>query len=100
MTKLAFFAALAFASLGTAALAGKLRYQLPEETAAFRPGPGIEAAQDHCATCHSVDYVNSQPPKQGRAFWEAEVQKMIKVYGAPIEQSDVKAIVDYLAKTY
>jgi sulfite dehydrogenase (cytochrome) subunit B len=44
--------------------------------------------------------VNSQPPEQGRAFWEAEVQKMIKVYGAPIEQSDVKAIFDYLAKTY
>jgi hypothetical protein len=34
------------------------------------------------------------------AFWEAEVQKMIKVYGAPIDQNDVKAIVDYLAQAY
>jgi hypothetical protein len=30
----------------------------------------------------------------------AEVTKMIKVYGAPIEDADVARIVDYLATTY
>jgi hypothetical protein len=91
---------LALVPLAAPGLAAQLSYKLPEETATFRPGPGIGAAQDHCATCHSADYVSSQPAKQGQAFWEAEVQKMIKVYGAPIDQADVKAIVDYLAKTY
>jgi len=75
-------------------------YQLPEETATFRSGPGVELAQDNCAACHSVDYIAYQPPKKGRAFWEAEVQKMIKVYGAPIGEADAKSITDYLAETY
>ena len=33
-------------------------------------------------------------------FWQAEVTKMIKVYGAPIDEADVGKIVDYLAATY
>jgi hypothetical protein len=33
-------------------------------------------------------------------FWQAEVTKMIKVYGAPIDDADVGKIVDYLAATY
>jgi uncharacterized protein (DUF697 family) len=41
-----------------------------------------------------------QPAKKGHAFWSAEVTKMIKVYGAPIEEADAKAIADYLAATY
>jgi sulfite dehydrogenase (cytochrome) subunit B len=32
-----------------------------------------------------------------RDFWLAEVTKMIKIYGALIDQSDVGKIVDYLA---
>jgi len=33
-------------------------------------------------------------------LWQAEVTKMIKVYGAPIDDADVGKIVDYLAATY
>jgi hypothetical protein len=36
----------------------------------------------------------------GPAFWNAEVTKMIKTYGAPISDPDAKAIADYLAQTY
>jgi mono/diheme cytochrome c family protein len=82
------------------ACAEPLSYRLPEETAAFRAGPGVESAQKNCAACHSTDYIAYQPSKRGRAFWEAEVQKMIKVYGAPIDETDAKAIADYLAQTY
>jgi hypothetical protein len=39
-------------------------------------------------------------PNKGKAFWEAEVTKMIKVYGAPIVEAEVKAIPDYLTQTY
>ena len=40
----------------------------------------MEMTQNNCLTCHSVDYVNTQPPNCGKAFWVAEVTKMIKVY--------------------
>jgi cytochrome c553 len=78
-----------------------ISYKLPEETAAFRPGPNLEAAQNNCTACHSADYIKTQPqgPKYKKDFWQAEVAKMIKLYGAPIEESDVPRIVDYLAST-
>ena len=41
-----------------------------------------------------------QPPGKGKAFWEAEVTKMIKVYHAPITEADGKVISEYLASTY
>jgi len=82
------------------ALAAPLSYELPDETAGFRPGPGVETAQNNCAVCHSADYVATQPPQMGPAFWDAEVQKMIKVYGAPIDAADAKTIAEYLARTY
>jgi sulfite dehydrogenase (cytochrome) subunit B len=96
------YAALAAALLTIAGVsyAKPLTYTLPEETPSLRPGPSMETAQNNCLTCHSVDYVNTQPPNRGKGFWEAEVTKMIKVYHAPISDADAKAIADYLAKTY
>jgi hypothetical protein len=43
--------------------------------------------------------LNTQPTGAGfgKDFWQAEVTKMIKVYGAPISEGDAKLIVDYLA---
>jgi len=95
-------AALATAVLTHAGVscAKPLTYALPEETATLRPGPGMETAQNNCLTCHSVDYISTQPPNRGKAFWQAEVTKMIKAYHAPINDADAQAIVDYLAKTY
>ena len=90
---------LALACAGAAVAAGAT-YELPEETAAFRPGPGLDTVLNNCGACHSADYVSSQPPGHGAAFWDAEVQKMIKVYGAPIDAPDAKTIAEYLAKTY
>ena len=75
-------------------------YTLPDETLTLRPGPGVETAQNNCLTCHSIDYVSTQPPNRTKAFWEAEVSKMIKVYHAPINDEDAKTIVNYLAKIY
>jgi len=77
-------------------------YKLPEETAAFKPGPNLDVAKSNCTGCHSADYVNTQPrnEKSRRDFWQAEVTKMIKVYGAPMNEADVPKIVEYLAATY
>jgi mono/diheme cytochrome c family protein len=93
--------ALSGASL-VAVSAKPLTYTLPEETAAYKPGPNLEVVQGNCGSCHSADYVITQPqgPAFKKAFWEAEVTKMIKVYGAPIDEADVPKIVDYLVQTY
>ena len=82
--------------------ANPVDYQLPEETAAFKPGPNLEVVQGNCTACHSADYIATQPrgAKFSKAFWQAEVTKMIKVYGAPIDEADVGKIVEYLASTY
>src|SRR5690242_19048808 len=82
--------------------AAPLAYELPPETAAFRPGPNLELVVNNCSGCHSADYIATQPrgEKFREDFWKAEVNKMIKVYGAPIADADVPKIVEYLAATY
>jgi len=92
-------AAIAASGLVTAA---PVDYRLPEETAAFKPGRNLEAVRNNCTGCHSADYIATQPSgqKNKKDFWQAEVTKMINVYGAPIGEADVPAIVDYLASTY
>jgi mono/diheme cytochrome c family protein len=103
-----FFPALLLAATAIAGLiygsatAAPISYTLPDETAAFKPGPNLEAAQNNCTACHSADYIQTQPrgPKFKKDFWQAEVTKMIKLYGAPIDEADVPKIVEYLATTY
>ena len=88
------------ATVGSA-LAAPVNYKTPDEVAALKPGPNLKVVQGNCTACHSSDYIATQPPmKDKKGFWQAEVTKMIKVYGAPIEQADVSKIVDYLAATY
>jgi sulfite dehydrogenase (cytochrome) subunit B len=74
------------------------RIELPVETAAYRPGPGVEQAQTLCITCHSAEYVATQPPMP-RKFWEASVKKMKEKFGAPLPD-DVTVLVDYLTSAY
>ena len=81
--------------------AAPINYQSPDEVAAFRPGPNLDVVQNNCTACHSADYVNTQPPmKDKKGFWQAEVTKMIKLCGAPIDELDIPKIVDYLSSTY
>ncbi|HEX7924421.1 MAG TPA: cytochrome c [Bradyrhizobium sp.] len=98
---LASLAAIATLSIG-ATMAAPVNYTLPEETAAFKPGPNLDVVQNNCTACHSADYIKTQPQgeKFKKDFWQAEVTKMIKVYGAPIDQADVGKIVEYLSATY
>jgi cytochrome c553 len=84
------------------AAAAPVSYKLPDETAAFKSGPNLEVVMNNCTGCHSADYIATQPrgPKYKTDFWRAEVNKMIKVYGAPVNDADVGKIVEYLAQTY
>jgi cytochrome c553 len=85
-----------------AAAAAPVSYQLPEETAALAPGPDHDVAAANCSGCHSADYISTQPRAlpNPTAFWTAEVVKMQKAYGAPIDDADVGKIVAYLVATY
>jgi len=77
-------------------------YKLPDETAAFKSGPNLEVVQNNCTGCHSADYINTQPRNvtSRKDFWQAEVTKMIKTYGAPIDDADIPKIIEFLAATY
>ena len=90
--------ALSFATV----TAAPISYDLPPETAAFKPGPNLEVVMNNCTGCHSADYIATQPrgTKFKEDFWRAEVNKMIKVYGAPVTEADIAKIVEYLAATY
>jgi mono/diheme cytochrome c family protein len=84
------------------AAAKPVSYKLPDETTQLKPGPDLEVVKNNCTACHSADYITTQPrgPKFKKDFWQAEVNKMIKVYGAQIDEADIGKIVDYLTATY
>ena len=61
------------------------------------PGPeqGRTIASTGCALCHSPRYILNQPPFP-RQTWINEVTKMRTVFGAPLPEDQVPALVDYL----
>lgn len=69
------------------------------DMATLARGQGAEVVKTHCSICHSTDYIVRQPHLAKQA-WEAEVKKMISVFGAPVSESERKVIVDYLAAHY
>jgi mono/diheme cytochrome c family protein len=94
--------ALAAGLVLASAHAAPIDYKVPEETVDFKPGPNRDVVKANCSACHSADYVQTQPrgDKFKKDFWQAEVTKMIKVFGAPIADADVPKIVEYLTVTY
>ena len=65
----------------------------------LKPATHSDLAQTQCQFCHSTDYIVMQPPGDAKQ-WEGVVTKMIKVFGAPLSESDAKAITEYLSKNY
>jgi hypothetical protein len=96
---------LALCSLVTAALTigtGAQEKSMPPETANYRASdlPGYPLVLRNCLTCHSAQYVSTQPRTSPRSYWDATVRKMQKPFGAQFPVEDVPAMVDYLAKEY
>jgi sulfite dehydrogenase (cytochrome) subunit B len=71
-----------------------------EQQIALKKGPGADKVEANCQACHSLSYIPMNSPFLNAAGWTAEVNKMIKVMGAPIDDADAKAIIDYLTKNY
>ena len=74
--------------------------QAQEQEIKLKPGPGLDKVEANCQACHTLAYIPMNSPYLDGAAWQAEVSKMIKAYGAPIEDADAKAIVDYLKSHY
>jgi hypothetical protein len=69
---------------------------LPTGDRMFPSGPGSDVANNNCLACHSAGMVLNQPALS-KAQWQAEVNKMITAYKAPVDAKDVGPLVDYLA---
>ncbi|HEX6137428.1 MAG TPA: cytochrome c [Casimicrobiaceae bacterium] len=99
LVSLVAFATAALACAFALPVAG-LSIELPRDTYSLKVAPGSELATAQCGTCHSFDYVGTQPPGKPLAFWKAEVEKMKKVYGAQIPDDQVEPIAQYLTRAY
>jgi sulfite dehydrogenase (cytochrome) subunit B len=71
-----------------------------EQQIALKKAPGVDKVDASCQACHSLAYIPMNSPFLNAAGWTATVTKMIKAFGAPIDEADAKAIADYLAKNY
>ncbi|MBB3860400.1 mono/diheme cytochrome c family protein [Novosphingobium hassiacum] len=76
-------------------------FVMPDEATPAELGDaGAEIVVANCATCHSLEYITTQPRGMGPKFWQDSVAKMVKVYSAPIEPVDADAIAATLAKRF
>ncbi|MHC8372796.1 SorB family sulfite dehydrogenase c-type cytochrome subunit [Pseudomonas sp. MDT1-85] len=91
-----------FCTLPICAVASPLTIKLPAETIVLRPSdlPGYVVAQQKCGICHSADYIEYQPPGFNQKQWTGLARKMKESYGAPLSESDVNLVGEYLAATY
>jgi len=71
-----------------------------EQVIKLKQGPGLDKVEGNCQACHALAYIPMNSVYLNGAGWDAEVGKMIKAYGAPIDDADAKAIAEYLKKNY
>jgi mono/diheme cytochrome c family protein len=71
-----------------------------EQSVTLKNAPGHEVVEANCAACHSLDYPRTNSSFLDRKGWQAEVNKMIEVFGADIAPQDAAAIVQYLITNY
>jgi mono/diheme cytochrome c family protein len=74
-----------------------VRVHLPTSMTRFPPGEGAEIANSQCLLCHSAGMVLTQPVLSV-SQWQASINKMRTVYGAPLPAAQVDALAAYLSK--
>lgn len=87
------FLLIAAALLAAPALADEAALKL-------KPGPGAEEVANNCGACHSLDYPVMNSGFLDAKGWDGEVTKMIKVFGANIDEADAAKIKAYLTANY
>ncbi len=71
-----------------------------ENRVTLKDAPGRDVVVGRCAACHSVDYIPMNSVFLDRKAWEGVVNKMVKVYAAPMSPDEVPTIVEYLVANY
>lgn len=71
-----------------------------DEPAALMSGAGADATSANCNACHTSDYIIMNSVFLTAAQWTAEVTKMRKAFGAPIDDTTAAEIAAYLAAHY
>jgi sulfite dehydrogenase (cytochrome) subunit B len=71
-----------------------------EQVIKLKQGAGLDKVEGNCQACHSLAYIPMNSPFLNAAGWDGEVTKMIKAFGAPIDDGDAKAIAEYLKANY
>ncbi len=71
-----------------------------EKPVELKNAPNVDKVAANCGSCHSLDYIEMNSPFLNATQWDAEVTKMIRVMGAPINETDAKEIAEYLKKNY
>jgi len=89
-----------FAIVFAAALIALPAAATAEQVIKLKQGPGLDKVEANCQACHTVAYIPMNSPFLNAAGWSAAVTKMIKAFGAPIDDADAKAIAEYLTKNY
>lgn len=74
-----------------AAIAPDLKHVITE----LPKAPGYQTFNINCQTCHSSSYIQNQPDLPEKT-WSAIVTKMQKTFGAPVPDSSIGEIVQYL----
>lgn len=89
------------ASAVVLAAAGPVRYvQSPDRTPPELAGADAQPVINNCSACHSLDYITTQPRGKGAKFWRDAVDKMVKVYGAPLSPTDAADVAAVLTKKF
>lgn len=67
----------------------------PSDPVDLPEGPGRDAVLANCTACHSPSTMLQQPIVP-REKWEGIVEKMVKLYKAPVDEAAIPQIVDYM----
>lgn len=73
---------------------------LPETVPAVLADSEGEVVVNNCSSCHSLEYIVTQPRGKGAQFWKDSVTKMVNVYKAPVEPADAEAVAAVLARKF
>lgn len=97
-------AAIAEVTVGFAGvvMAGFKSVELRPDGVQLKPSalPDYAKAQANCVVCHSAEYMQYQPQTAPRPYWGAMVKRMKVLFKVSIDDADMAAMIDDLAKTY
>ncbi|MFN3468582.1 MAG: cytochrome C [Novosphingobium sp.] len=75
--------------------------ELPDEAVpAALADEAAEPVVAACSTCHSLDYITTQPRGKGAQFWRDAVAKMINAYKAPITPDEAGQVAELLGRRF